>query len=270
MELLFTKSKWEITEAPLTDYLDRLKADGYDGAELYLPGEPSPTQTIRQEILARDLVLVAQTSSNGSTPAEHLESLKPALAQAAETEPLFVNSHTGNDLFSFSENLKIFEAAHAVAKEFGLILTHEIHRGKALCSGPISRSFLEANPDILLTADFSHWMCTHESDLSNQPENVAAAIKRSFHIHARVGFEEGPQVDNPHSPTWQRIVDRHFDLWQGIVDNRKAQGAKFLTITPEFGPEPYMPVCSKTGKPLADAWTVNKEFLPTLKQRLKA
>jgi hypothetical protein len=47
-------------------------------------------------------------------------------------------------------------------------------------------------PSLTLTGDFSHFTCVHESMLADQPENVVACIAAVRHIHARVGFEEGP------------------------------------------------------------------------------
>ena len=109
---------------------------------------------------------------------------------------------------------------------------------------------------ICLNADFSHWFCVHETDLRDQPEAVDMAISRAWHIHARVGFDEGPQMAFPLSPAAKPWLNRHLELWQRIIAARQADGAEFLTITPEAGPPGYMPIDSD-GTALADAWDIN-------------
>ncbi len=111
-------------------------------------------------------------------------------------------------------------------------------------------------------------MNVHESDLSDQPDNLEIAINRAIHIHARVGYEEGPQVNDPRAPEWSTHLENHINLWKRIAENRKSQGAEYLTITPEFGPIPYVPTLPYTQKPLADVWEINVFIRDTLKAKL--
>lgn len=104
--------------------------------------------------------------------------------------------------------------------------------------------------------------------LPAQPAAVDLAIARASHIHARVGFEEGPQVPDPLHPLWSRWTRLHLDLWRRIIAARRADGAAFLTLTPEFGPPPYMPIDPRSGHPLADAWETNVRFRDWLQQNL--
>ena len=139
----------------------------------------------------------------------------------------------------------------------GLPLRHETHRGRALFTAPAAAAYLQALPGLQLTADLSHWFCVHESDLADQPENVAATIAAAHHVHARVGFDEGPQAGDPRGEAFARWLELHLGLWRRIVAARKADGCAFLTITPEFGPAPYMPLLPLENVPVADAWAVN-------------
>ena len=43
-------------------------------------------------------------------------------------------------------------------------------------------------------------MVVHESTLTNRKSLIENVLNRSHHIHARVGFEEGPQVNDPKAP----------------------------------------------------------------------
>ncbi len=267
MKLYFTKSRWEWSRKPLVEFFDQVAAEGYDGVELYVPDLPESPEEIRGMLEARNLLLVAQIVTVGSTPQEHLDSLRERFELAAATRPLMVNSHTGRDIFSFEENLKIFAEACRLAEEADLPFAHETHRGRPTYNAVDTRKYLEALPDLKLTGDFSHWFCVHESDLQDQPENVQSAIQRVIHLHARVGFPEGPQVSNPLSAASKPDLERSVDLWERVIKYRQAQGAEFLTITPEFGPQPYMPLHPDTGKPLADAWETNARFHSYLRER---
>lgn len=269
MKILYTKSKWEVPDWSLETFVEQTKKDGFDGIELYLPDNDRPARDIVNVLADNGLCLVAQTGTDGDTPDQHIESMKQQYAFAAECDPLFVNSHTGRDIFSFSDNCRIFETACDLAEDYGMTILHELHRGRPTYNAVDTRRFIEALPRLLLTADFSHWFCTHESDLSDQQDNVNLAIERSRHIHARVGFSEGPQVPDPLAPMWWPTTLKFMELWQQIIDHQVREGSEILTITPEFGPPPYMPCDPATEQPLADAWEVNARFLKTLKQYLK-
>jgi hypothetical protein len=108
-----------------------------------------------------------------------------------------------------------------------------------------------------ITADLSHWVCTTESFLENFPEAMEEAIRRTVHIHARVGFEEGPQVGDPRAPEWQEAVEKFVGWWQRMIDCRESAGAAVMTITAEFGPPPYLPTIPFSRQPVADQFAVN-------------
>lgn len=269
MNILYTKSKWEMGDASVSTFLERLIADGYDGAEIHIAFTPEPPEAIGRAVRDAGLVLVAQMNTWGATADEHIEILERQFADCVETQPLLINSQTGSDLFSLEENSRIHERAIQLSHESGIPFTSETHRSRPTSAGPSTRQLLEALPTLELTADFSHWFCVHESDLSNQPENVALAIERTRHIHARVGFEEGPQVSNPLNEATLPTTEKFLALWRRIIEARKAAGTAQMTITPEFGPAPYMPL-DLEGKPLAEAWETNRAMLHWLREHLSA
>ena len=43
------------------------------------------------------------------------------------------------------------------------------------------------------------------------------AITRTDHIHARVGYTEGPQITDPRVPEWKRALDFHLQCWDKVV-----------------------------------------------------
>ena len=93
-------------------------------------------------------------------------------------------------------------------------------------------------------------------------------VLRSDHIHARVGFEEGPQVNDPSGPEWKIVLDRHLDIWETVIQKNWNE-KKIATITTEFGPPNYMPTIPFTRKPLSDQWENNVFIMNMLKDRIK-
>ena len=270
MQLIFTKSKWEMWDDSLEAFLRRARADGFDAVEIYLPAQPESAREITARVADHGLALVAQINTEGPDAAAHVDSLERRFAFAVETTPLLINSHTGRDWFSFEDNLRIFTRGCELAREHGITFTNETHRSRPTASAADTRRYLEALPEMRLNLDFSHWFCVHESDLSDQPASIEMAIGRGSHLHARVGFEEGPQVPDPLDPLWARWTQLHLDLWRRVLAARQADGATCLTITPEFGPPPYMPVEPGSGRPLADAWEVNVRFRNWLSEQLNS
>jgi sugar phosphate isomerase/epimerase len=257
MRVLLAKSGWEAPGLTLPELLGRIADAGFDAAELYLPGRPESPAEIARLCATAGLKLVLQIATDGRTVDAHAASLESLYARACEAGPLLVNAQTGRDHFAFADSVRLFERARALETAAGVPLLHETHRGRALFTAPATAEYLKAVPGLRLTADLSHWFCVHESDLADQPESVAAAIEAADHVHARVGFPEGPQVGDPRGEAFSPWLDLHMALWRRIVAARKRDGRAFLTITPEFGPAPYMPVRPLENEPVADAWAVN-------------
>ncbi len=257
MKLLFTKSDWELAHLPLPDFVARVADAGYDATEIYFPARDDSAPKIRALHAAAGLQIVAHIATSGASVEDHLSSLESHFLRASETEPLLVNSHTGRDHFSFEDSLRIFEAGEKLVAKTGVPLLHETHRGRALFSAPATRAFLHAMPSLRLTADFSHWVCVHESDLSDQAASLAEAMAAAEHIHARIGFDQGPQVSDPRNPAHQPWLALFTSWWKSIIHLRREEGRDWLTIAPEFGPAPYMPLSGKSALPVGDAWEIN-------------
>ena len=88
-------------------------------------------------------------------------------------------------------------------------------------------------------------------------------------IPARVGFPEGPQVPDPRVPEWKDALDKHVSWWTRVIDQRKKEGWEIFTITPEFGPYPYMTILPFSKMPIADQWEVNLFMMEYLKDHNK-
>jgi sugar phosphate isomerase/epimerase len=268
MRIIYGKTNWECQELSLEAFMARVLEHGFDAAELYIPNLKVPPSEIAALTSQYGLEFIADIATEGATPSEHQESLARYADYALETGAILINAHTGRDFFPFSDNVRLFELGLEIAEKNCIPFAHETHRSRALYSAIETRRYLEALPELAINADFSHWMNVHESDLRDQPENVSLAIERAIHIHARVGHEEGPQVNDPRAPEWAGHLANHIDLWQRIADTRQARQADMLTITPEFGPIPYVPTMPYTQEPLADIWEVNVFMKDILKEKL--
>ncbi len=257
MKTLFAKAAWEVYAQPLDWFIGQAADAGWEVTEIYLADRPEPYAEILRLHRGAGLQLIAQIFTQGVTPDQHLDSLIKNYQNALKCEPIAVNCHTGKDWFSFDDNRRLFEAATKLSEKEGVPIVHEIHRGRALFTAPLCLSFIKAIPELRLTADFSHLFCVHESDLTDQAEAVNAIIAASDHIHARVGFAEGPQVGDPRNPAYQEWLDISMNLWTRIRDRMAAEGRTSMTVTPEFGPPPYAPLDGLSGRPVADPWEIN-------------
>lgn len=199
--------------------------------------------------------------------AEHKAQYLTRLEQLVAFQPNFINSHTGRDFFTFEQNLELIDAIAEISDAFGIPVIHETHRGRFPFHGAVTKPFLDARPNLRLTADFSHWCNASESLLEGQEEIVAAAIERIDHIHARVGHEQGPQIGDPRAPEWQPTVEVFLGWWDRIVETKRAAGAETLTICCEFGPWPYTIKLPFTQKEIASQWDINVYMLGLLRER---
>jgi sugar phosphate isomerase/epimerase len=248
--------------------LRRAKTAGFDGVETGIPADAKERRELRALLDDTGMLLVAQQWTTGAGAAEHARSFEEQYRRAAEMRPILVNSHTGRDIFSLAQNLEVVSTAARLERELGIPVAHEVHRGRVTFSTMSTMALIDAVPDVRLTADFSHWCCVHESLLEDQEQSVNRAIAHTYHLHARVGHAEAPQVTDPRAPEWNAEVAAHVRWWQSIVDTRKAKGAESLTICPEFGPPRYMATLPGTGTPVADQWAINCYMKDFLRDRL--
>ena len=270
MNFLFFRSLWGMESLSIKESLNQIKQDGYNGFEFAVLFSPEPPEQVTRKAQDLDLQVIAQVLSEGKTEKEHRESLLQQIETAVKAEPLFIISHTGRDIFSFEENIALFQTALRVSEECGIPIIHETHRSRALFSTVSTRRYLESLPELRINADFSHWCCVHESFLEDQPGIIDSAIRRTDHIHARVGFPEGPQVPDPQAPEWEEALEVHLNWWDKIVELKKKEGAQFCTITPEFGPVPYVPIEPYTQRPLGDIREINNFMKKLLQERYEA
>jgi len=188
----------------------------------------------------------------GGSVREHLDSLRVQIEECLEHRPLFFNAHSGSDTWSLAEAKDFYGAVMDLEKHIGVAISHETHRLRYFGNPWTTRPILERFPGLKLTCDFSHWVCVAERLLEDCGPILQLAAAHCHHLHARVGFEEGPQVPDPRAPEWSRHVAAHEAWWDLIWAAQKKGGMTVSTLTPEFGPAPYLHSLPYTQVPVAD------------------
>lgn len=266
MNIKFYAPVWG-NNLPFDTFCSNVKAAGYDGIEMDLPLVQKDKTKLLSILKDYDLQMVGQYwQSLEQNIDEHLVNFERIIRHLHSANPVFINSQTGKDYFTFEENKRLFDLADNLSKELGVRIVHETHRGKCLFAAHITKFYLSEIPELRLTLDISHWCNVHESLLTDQQEAINWAIARTDHIHSRVGYPEGPQVNDPRAPEWKEVVASHLSWWDAVVKQHQNKKT-VLTITTEFGPPTYMPVMPYTQLPLADQWDVNVYMMNLLKNR---
>ncbi|NQU52391.1 MAG: sugar phosphate isomerase/epimerase [Bacteroidetes bacterium] len=268
MKIKFFCPGWGAEKIPFKDFLVQVKNDGFDGVEISLPME----KKMRDEWLLRinDLgleLIVQHHETDHGTYQKYLPEFTDRLYWLAEAKPLFINSQTGKDFFSFEENCALIANADEIEQKTGVQILHETHRGKFSFACNLMPPYLDTFPNMKITADFSHWVNVSESLLEFQQKTIDKIIPNVYHIHSRVGYQEGPQVNDPRAPENKEFLNRHFEWWDAIIKERIKAGDSDFTITPEFGPQPYMPLLPFTQQAVSNQWEINKFMMTLLKSR---
>jgi len=192
-----------------------------------------------------------------------------AAANNKVQKPLYINCHSGKDYFTFEQGKAFVEHTTSLTKSTGIKICHETHRSRLMYAAPIARQYLENIPELRFTFDVSHWCNVHESLLADQQDTIDLVLPRVDHVHARIGHQEGPQVNDPRAPEWEDAVKAHFAWWDKIVELKKQKGDT-LTVLTEFGPPTYMPTLPYTQQPLADQWAINVYMMKLFRQRYQS
>ncbi|WP_281888677.1 sugar phosphate isomerase/epimerase [Paenibacillus sp. YYML68] len=253
MKLELYKALWGMS-GTFHEMLCKAAEAGYDGIESPLPAPERETE-FRNALEHYSLQYIAQVFTAGE---DHAASLKEQVERAATFKPVHIVSHSARDKMSELEQDRFFEQALRIEADHGIVLAHETHRHRSMFAPWTTARLLRKFPELRLTADFSHWTNVCESLLHDMEEELALAIRHTHHIHGRVGFSQGPQVPHPGAPEYTLELERFEGWWKQMLDIRAAQGEAVTTVTPEFGPVPYMHTLAFTNQPVASQWDVNE------------
>jgi len=268
-KLLFFQTNWGNTLS-WDAFCEKTKASGYDGIEVWFPQDDKSQAALKMALKKYDLKVIFLNGTNRSMPFnEGLDGFIKNLEKIITWKPIAINCHTGNDFFTFEQNKAIIDASNVLSKKHNIPIYHETHRGRFSFNLLDTNRYLEQIPELKLTLDISHWMVVHESLLQNQDNELKEVIDKSNHIHARVGFAEGPQVNDPEAPEWKKALNRHLDIWEKVIKKHWKKNTEAYTITTEFGPADYMQTLPYTRVPVGDQWKANVYIMKAIKDRMQ-
>jgi len=258
MKVLILAPQWGFENLRPEDFIVKIKEAGFDGVDTWVPERADERKDFIRLLHEYRLPIVShQHRAKGSNIKEFCNSFEYELNLCMECEPVLINSHSGRDYFSIDEQLKVIDVAAEFSMKNNIRIVHETHRGRLGYSPYNAKELFNLRPEMKVTADLSHWVCVTESYLEHCAAIVDETIARTEHIHARVGYPQGPQVPDPRVAEWQPATNIFMDWWQRIIAQKITTGAETFTITSEFGPAPYMLNIPATGKPVADQFELN-------------
>lgn len=270
MELILFKTLWGHVGS-IDEAIASAQTHSFDGLEGQAPANPKTRREFRAKLAGAGLEYIAEICTAGSYVPErhasiedHLESFRSHAEASMECAPRFITVIAGCDAWPLSTSLEFFGAAMELAKQFGIIVSFETHRSRSMFNPWITRDLLLALPDMRLTCDFSHWCCVCERLIDTETDVLALCAERAHHVHARVGYDQGPQVPHPAAPEFQPALEAHERWWRRIWLAQAQRGVTTSTMTPEFGPDGYLQCAPFTQTPVADlveinAWMAQRE-----------
>ncbi len=271
LEVLVLGTSWGF-DGTIDMFCQKIKSEGYDGIEVWWPLKENDQKKLFDALQKHQLEVGFLCAGSDINFHNHEKQFKDSIMAASSNtsqKPLYINCHSGKDFFSFEQNSQLITFTIEQEAKTGIEILHETHRGRMCFAAHITRLFLEKHEKMKLTLDISHWTNVHESMLDNQTETVDIALKKVAHIHARIGHEEGPQVNDPRAPEWKYTLEKHLKWWDEAVENRDKFGAKRITFLTEFGPPNYLATLPFTNQPVANQWEINVHMLNLIKARYK-
>ena len=264
MRLQRFKTMWGC-DSDFATACDEAITAGFDGIEGPAPQDGETRAAWSACLEKNGLLYIAEAVTGGDyVPRrdlgvdDHLRDLETILERSAELNPLFVTCIGGLDAWSEEESLRFFTEAMALAAKQGLEISFETHRSRSLFNPWVTRRIVDALPQINLTADISHWCVVCERQMETEMETIEAIAPRVKHIHARVGYDQGPQVPHPAAPEYADALRAHQKCWERFWDAQRKRGFELSTMTPEFGPDGYLHTLPFTQAPVANLWEINR------------
>jgi hypothetical protein len=268
MRLLLFRSLWT-NGFDLDAALGDCERGAYDGVE-----GPVLAGTA-ERLRAAGVPFIAEiTTGGGYVPLTrdldlHLEDLARNIEVALPAAPRFLSILGGCECWPVSLAVEYFGRALELARQSGIDASFETHRSRATFTPWRTATLLAQLPELQLTCDFSHWCCVCERlVLDEEPALLALFAQRARHIHARIGYDQGPQVPHPAAPEYRAALEAHERWWEAIWRARAEAGE--VTMTPEFGPDGYLHTAPFSGEPMAELNQVNGWMAARQRERFAA
>lgn len=258
-------------------YADATKVaieQGYDGIEGPVPETVSETEEFAELLRKNDLHYIAEVATTGSyvpdrrlTVKDHLAYLQQRIESLKILQPEFITCLGGCDAWPESDSICFLSEAIGIASDINLDISFETHRGRIFFNPWVTQRILKKLPSLKLTCDFSHWYVVCEGIQETEEDIIQSLLPNAWHIHGRVGYDQGAQVPDPRSSLFKVELNKHYGWWSSIWCEHFKQSRKITTLTPEFGVDGYEYFDSIDGKPLVDIEAINMWVADKMKKR---
>ena len=263
MQLKIYKTMWGFQGTAESALAELLQA-GMQGLEGPVPMTSDDRDKLSTQLQAHQLDYIAEITTAGSYVPErhasmqhHLDSLESKLQEAVLLKPLFVTCIAGCDAWSENKSVEFFALAIDMAERYGTTISFETHRSRSLFNPWVTARIVEQLPELKLTVDFSHWCVVCERLMDSEIDIIRAIAHQVHHIHARVGYEQGPQVPDPRAEEYHYALRAHQSWWEIIWKAQIDNNYNATTMTPEFGPDGYLHEMPFSKQPVANLWELN-------------
>ena len=275
MTLKLFKTLWGHAGS-LDDAIIACREHGFSGIEGPAPAESLQRREFLEKLADAGLDYIAEICTGGSyvpdrqlSPAQHLDSLQQKAEAALECRPLFLTVIGGCDAWGINQSVDFFAAASQMTNELGVTASFETHRSRSFFNPWQTRDVLNQLPALKLTCDYSHWCVVCERLIDTEPEILTLCAARAHHVHARVGYDQGPQVPHPAAPLYHEALAAHERWWSQIWASQRARDYETTTMTPEFGPDGYLQSHPFTAEPVAELADINRWMARRQRQRFE-
>lgn len=254
---------------PLHDSVfEAIAQAGYAGIE-FKGVRVAENKRVQQALREYNFGFVSQIHTEGTTVADHLTSFRKLIEISLPFAPLLINSQGGADYWHLDDKLRFVEGTLRIAGELGVTVVHETHRSRITYTPWDTRDLLLQFPEMKICCDFSHWVNVCERLLPTETDILRLCARHCYHLHARVGYEQGPQVPDPQAPEYAAHLAAHLEWWRWIWEAQRARGAATTTFTPEFGPPLYHHILPYTQQPVSDVWKISEWMHTRLRQEFE-
>jgi len=265
MQINFYKTLWGFDGTSIDEAIQQLLAAGMQGLEGAAPETPNEQKHWASLFKRYGIEYIAEITTAGSyvpdrqaSLQQHLDSLERKLSHSSALQPRFVTCLGGCDAWPESQSIEFFQRAMELAQQYELSISFETHRSRSMFNPWVTQRFVDAIPEIKLTVDFSHWCVVCERLMDTEVDVINAIANNVQHIHARIGYEQGPQVPDPRAPEYEYALRAHQRWWEIIWHSQKSRQFETTTMTPEFGPDGYLHHAPFSQQPVANLWELNQ------------
>lgn len=275
MHLKVFKTLWGF-DGSYTDAINEALRQGYDGIEGPVPETIEETEQFAELLEQTGLLYIAEVATTGTyvpdrklSVEDHLTYIKDRLERLKTLKPEFITCLGGCDAWDESDSISFLHQAIDIATDIDLDISFETHRGRIFFNPWVTQRIVKKIPSLKLTCDFSHWCVVCEGLQQTEEEIIESLIENAWHVHGRIGYDQGAQIPDPRTPLFKDNIESHFNWWSSIWSEHFKQSKNITTVTPEFGIDRYEYFDSENGKVLVNLDDINLWMADEIRSRFE-